>query len=279
MAEASRAQLLESVKGFLSSGDYSDLKITCQGEVFNVHKVVVCNRVEFFARAIRFPGKESNDANVDLPEDDPSVVKLLVQYMYEGEYDPVLPNGDATTSKPAMNVTPSWKKSKMMASGSASASNFPHTCNPESWAGPCTRLLCQHYRCGHHCNHDCGGFTCELCVPPTPPVSGSADQLLVHAQMYELADKYRVNDLTDLAKEKFRRACASFWDTKEFPIAANHAFCTTPDDDKGLRDVVFNTISDHMQLLEKPEIEAMMTQFGWLTFRLLKAKSKEHGWQ
>jgi hypothetical protein len=51
------------------------------------------------------------------------------------------------------------------------------------------------------------------------------------------------------------------------------------EEDKGLRDIVCKTISDHMSLLEKPEIEALMTEFNGLAFGLLKAKSKANDWK
>ncbi|KAI0573098.1 BTB domain containing protein [Pyrenophora tritici-repentis] len=69
MAQAmQRTELMES---FLTSGDYSDLVIKCGNETFNVHKVIVCTQVEFFARAIKFGGKETQENVIDLPDDDP----------------------------------------------------------------------------------------------------------------------------------------------------------------------------------------------------------------
>jgi hypothetical protein len=41
----------------LTSGEYSDLTIQCGDDVYKVHKVVVCTRAGFFARAIKFGGK------------------------------------------------------------------------------------------------------------------------------------------------------------------------------------------------------------------------------
>lgn len=97
--------------------------------------------------------------------------------------------------------------------------------------------------------------------------------------MYEIADKYGVVGLKDLTAEKFRRACQKFWDDATFAIAAHHAFSTTPDHDEGLRDIVSKTISDHMsELLKKPDIEALLTEFNGLAFGLLKAKT-EAGWR
>jgi hypothetical protein len=96
--------------------------------------------------------------------------------------------------------------------------------------------------------------------------------------MYEIGDKYDVVGLKDLAKEKFDRACRKFWDDDHFPIAANHAFSTTPEDDKGLRDIVCKTISDHVTLIQKPEVEALMMEFNGLAFGLFKAKALEQKW-
>jgi hypothetical protein len=41
----------------LVTGKYSDLVITCKDDSYSVHKVVVCNRADFFARAVKFGGK------------------------------------------------------------------------------------------------------------------------------------------------------------------------------------------------------------------------------
>ena len=76
-----------------------------------------------------------------------------------------------------------------------------------------------------------------------------------------------------------KRACAIFWDHDNFPIAANYVFSTTSDNDKGLRDIVSATISEHMVLLQKPEVEALMTEFNGLAFGLLKAKAARANWR
>jgi hypothetical protein len=41
----------------LTSGEYSDLTIKCGDDVYNVHKIIVCTRAGFFARAIKFGGR------------------------------------------------------------------------------------------------------------------------------------------------------------------------------------------------------------------------------
>ncbi|KAI4639934.1 hypothetical protein J4E93_008733 [Alternaria ventricosa] len=223
MAEAAQKQVLTSLKGFLESGAYSDLTITSGSDTFNVHKVIVCGRAEFFARTLKFAESDI----IDLPEDESAIVKLLVQYLYEGEYEPFLPDTGSTLNLSSVK------------------------------------------------------FNCEECnpsVPSLPLLNGKVDQLLLHAKMYEYADKYDVVGLKDLAIEKFSRSCKHFWDKDQFSVAAHHVFSTTVDTDKGLRDIVSATISAHMGLVKKPEVKVLMTEFNGLALGILEEKIIEHGW-
>jgi hypothetical protein len=202
--------------------------------------------------------KETETGKIDLPDDDREAVKLLVQYLYEADYEPKISNVAATNIKKT----------------SGFSYGFPHSChgcNPYYQQ----RNICPHHICGQQCDYDCYAFTCKICAPS---MEGSASQLLTHAQLYELADKYSVVGLKALCQEKFKHACLHFWNDENFSVAANYVFSTTPDHDKGLRDIVSTTISDHMVLLKKPEIEALMTEFNGLAFGLLKAKAAESKW-
>jgi hypothetical protein len=96
--------------------------------------------------------------------------------------------------------------------------------------------------------------------------------------MYEMADKYEVFGLKELAKEKFSRGCKHFWNTPDFAIAALHAFSTTPEKDNGLRDCVSRAIAANMQLIRKFKIRALLMKFNGLALGILDAKSKELGW-
>lgn len=109
-------------------------------------------------------------------------------------------------------------------------------------------------------------------------LNGTSDQLLHHAKMYEIADKYNVSGLKDLVKEKFARACDHYKDKPDFAIAAHHAFSTTPENDKGLRDIVSRTISANMELVQVPQVKVLMTESNGLALSVLEEKIKEHGW-
>jgi hypothetical protein len=216
--------------------------------------------------------QESAEGKVDLPEDDPKITKLLVQYIYEGEYEPKLPDGGCMPEECKEIVYTGHRNSNY-------TYKFPHTC-----IGHCTTRVCPHHMCPNHCAGKCTDLICQSCCPNTtrqvllPPANGDASQLMLHAQMYEIADKYDVTGLKELAREKFLRACAKYWNDDHFAPAAHHAFTSTSEDDYGLKKVVSSTISQHMALLKKPEVEALLTEFNGLALGLLKARATELGW-
>lgn len=224
-----------------------------------------------FAKTLRFPGKvrrcifvspadtntikEAQESLIDLSKHEPTIVKLLVQYLYESEYDPVLlPN-------PILPVT-----------NGVAAQEKAHTCD-ESCCDY-EYQICSHHHCGSQCSFNCSNFLCDHCLV----INGNADQLTTHSKMYEIADKYDVYGLKELCIEKYKRACLKFWDDNKFAESAYHAYTTTLTRDKGLRNVVCKTISEHMNLLKKPEVEDLMTEFNGLAFGLLFDKAEESGW-
>jgi hypothetical protein len=94
--------------------------------------------------------------------------------------------------------------------------------------------------------------------------------------MYEVGDKYGVHGLKELSREKFSDDCKPFWEAEGFAVAAKHAFSTTPEDNKGLRKVVLDTILQHMGLIRKPEIQALMLEFSGLAVDILLKRAGEH---
>jgi hypothetical protein len=92
--------------------------------------------------------------------------------------------------------------------------------------------------------------------------------------MYEIGDKYDVDGLKELAREKFAWMCTLFWNSAYFAPAAYYAYSTTPDEDKGLREVVSKTLFDHMDLIKKPEVEAVLNEFNSLAVGLLMMRMK-----
>ena len=82
--------------------------------------------------------------------------------------------------------------------------DFPHTCSPH-----CTMhfKVCPHHSCLKvTCGEACQGFVCYQCCA-VPFEEGGPELMVLHAKMYALGEKYVVEGLKTLAKEKFARAC------------------------------------------------------------------------
>ncbi|KAF3046783.1 hypothetical protein E8E11_009201 [Didymella keratinophila] len=97
---------------FKEDATFLDMTIKCGSDTYGVHKIVVASCAGVFAKALQFPGKEASENLIDLSENEPAIVKLLVQYPYEADYDPVL------LPTPALD------------SSGVAAQIAPHTCNP-----------------------------------------------------------------------------------------------------------------------------------------------------
>ncbi|KAH7091579.1 hypothetical protein FB567DRAFT_546290 [Paraphoma chrysanthemicola] len=197
--------------------------------------------------------KEAATNIINLPEDDPTIIKLLLQYLYTTEYDPNIPESDINT--PAQ-LQP-W---------------FPHTCGQSR---PCQMELCAHHTCEVNCANCCLRFTCQICSetptyrPAAVPEGGPA-QLLLHAKVYKVADKYDISSLKELAKDKFSRACYVYWmKEQDFADAAEHVFTSTPESDQGLRAFVMKTLIAHRVLVAAPVMKPFLQKRPELTYELL----------
>jgi hypothetical protein len=216
---------------------------------------------------------------IDLPEDNPAIVKLLIQYLYEAGYAPKLPvkvlTSELSASRPygfdiVRTVTQDEGRNTDF------TYDFPHSCKPKSKI--CKELcVCPHHVCTVCCNSSCRSFVCSKCTHPC--IIGAADQLITHAKMYEIADKYDVAGLKDLAQEKFKYASTMFWNDDAFPAAAHHALSTTMEEDKGLRDVISSTIADHTEnLVNKAEVRTLMAEHNGLALDVVLKGVNQHGW-
>lgn len=187
------------------------------------------------------------------------VVKLLIDFFYESEYEPKLPTIARETQTGRWTIT--------VRKATSYTYDCPHTC-----FGTCNytqRRVCEHHICGKDCRNDCVRFACKICTSPQPPDAESS-QLLTHSKMYEIGEKYDVPALKNLAREKFERACRKYWADAQFPIAALHSLSTTPDSDNRLRDVLCTTITEHHELLKNGAIETLLIEYPRFTFALVE---------
>ncbi|KAH7010870.1 uncharacterized protein B0I36DRAFT_341362 [Microdochium trichocladiopsis] len=95
-------ELIHSMQELHTSGRYSDFSIRSGDKLYRVHKAIVCPRSSFFATACDGPFKEGREGEVDLPEDDPQAVAMMMHYFYYLDYDiPRALPGNQDTAKAA----------------------------------------------------------------------------------------------------------------------------------------------------------------------------------
>ena len=99
----------------------------------------------------------------------------------------------------------------------------------------------------------------------------------MNARMYEIAERYGVIGLKDLAKYKFGVSCDLFWDNDTFTSTIDYVYSSTIDTDQGLRSVIRKTICKHIQIIKKDEIAAKLDELG-LAMAILEEKMEEQGW-
>lgn len=73
--------------------------------------------------------------------------------------------------------------------------------------------------------------------------------LILHAKIYTLTDKYEVLTLKDLSLRNYETATARDWNTPDFPDSIQIAYTTTPESDRGIRDIITKTATAHTQEL------------------------------
>ncbi|KAL0258078.1 hypothetical protein SLS55_007249 [Diplodia seriata] len=80
--------LSDALKGHwdnrFSGTKYTDLVVKCRGREYNVHRIVVCSQCDFFDNACKpdSPFVEARTGVIDLSEDPPELVEVLLAYFY-----------------------------------------------------------------------------------------------------------------------------------------------------------------------------------------------------
>ncbi|RDW81547.1 BTB/POZ domain-containing protein [Aspergillus mulundensis] len=80
--ESSGSLVLENMKNLFLTGKYADMKVTCQGFTFNVHRAILCSQSTFFDATVN-----RNFKTVDLPEDDLETIERVLSFLYFNYYD------------------------------------------------------------------------------------------------------------------------------------------------------------------------------------------------
>ncbi|OHW95376.1 homology to btb poz domain-containing protein [Colletotrichum incanum] len=99
--------------------------------------------------------------------------------------------------------------------------------------------------------------------------SGDIPDILLHAKVYAIAEKYAINGLKSLARANFGTTALRCWDTDDFLNAIDEAYTSTLDSDRGLRDIVLKVLAGHEELLDRDEMKKLLRRLGSLAYDLV----------
>jgi len=249
------------------NGDFTDFIISCGGQEFAVHSVVVGSACEFFAKSLKFTGKvrlgcsilqflaltpeqEAEERRIHLEDDDPEMIRRLVAYLYLGDYDP----SDELGIKVFGNI-----KQHETTTVAAPVCHVRRTMFDTSQAFD--ECACLAYNAG-------GILRDSMQV---------AEPLTIHAAMYALADKYQVTGLGEVAKGKFEKTLHHHYNSEDFVNAVEIAYTSTPESNRGLRDAVLKAflVCFQVNVTEIPGFEAKLETIDQLSLLLIKSWPKK----
>lgn len=291
-------------------GKYSDLTITCNNRQWACHRAIVCSRSGFFDGACSHQFRESQTGVIDLSEDDEEAVEQMIHCM-SGTIERYVGTGidnDRTDfyHLDYLNEQPQQAPSAMFRHRAYSDARKKATKKLDltQIQDP---LLAQ---AGFYNNPDPpmtppgsshgearSSFDIEGKSPRsptnarsgTPPLEadlGSEDEeyedeyesteseshLILHTQVYALAEKYDIAGLKQLAKRKFEIAVACYYDAPELADAIEFVYTSTIDSDRGLRDVILQLFRSHPQLANTQDIYAVIKETPTLALDLWKVE-------
>ncbi|KAK7419798.1 hypothetical protein QQX98_003171 [Neonectria punicea] len=86
MAPQKLKSFLSSLKDYYNTDTLSDVVVTCDGQEFKVHGVILSAHSKYFATALNGKWKESSEKKIEIKDFDASVVEAMLRFMYSFDY-------------------------------------------------------------------------------------------------------------------------------------------------------------------------------------------------
>ncbi|KAF5647368.1 hypothetical protein F25303_5234 [Fusarium sp. NRRL 25303] len=87
MAPQGVDEFLSSLKEYHNSETLSDVIVTCDGQEFKAHRVILSAHSKCFAKALNGEWKESSERKIEIKDFDPSIVEAMLRFIYSFEYN------------------------------------------------------------------------------------------------------------------------------------------------------------------------------------------------
>jgi hypothetical protein len=96
--------------------------------------------------------------------------------------------------------------------------------------------------------------------------------LLINTQVFIIADKYDIQDLKQLAREKYEDVVPHTWDSSSFVASLKLIYEETLESDRLLKDVAVNMAGQHMKkLVDREEFVDLCKNNGVIAFDVMMA--------
>ncbi|KAI8633281.1 hypothetical protein F5Y19DRAFT_417325 [Xylariaceae sp. FL1651] len=277
--------VLSSLSSLFLDEKFSDMTVTCKGCEFKVHRAIVCTQSPFFDKAISNGFKESMTRVIDLPDDDPDIFKLFLQFLYTGNYDDgVIP----TYGKPSSVALMRPEEVTRMLSRQPGVRVFKGEATPETpkddqgtlhETAQTVEEIDSEYLpeedeptepkeeydefSGAESEYGSGDFDDDYDYDPNPKITeisknsfesamgsiaNSHQDLLVSLRLYIMADKYDVPALRLLARDRFYRAAEFQWEFDDsFPDVVDELYSFTPETEVAMREIVCRLVGHRLK--------------------------------
>ncbi|KAL1856460.1 hypothetical protein Daus18300_010727 [Diaporthe australafricana] len=94
-------------------------------------------------------------------------------------------------------------------------------------------------------------------------------ELTFHSKVYTLAEKYWIYNLKDVAVQKFRIAASQDWSLDDFVSAAREVYTSTVDTDRGLKDVIVNTLCGRRGVMDEGLVKDLVKELHPLAYDMV----------
>lgn len=295
--DSPQQELMSALSTLHLGGKYSDLIVQCNTRQWAVHRAILCSRSAFFDGACSGQFREAETGIIDLSEEDEEAVEHMIHYFYHLDY--LSPPGEEPTPdvfrhrvQEAQRQRPqkldlSGITDPLFAQAAACVPPAPLT-PPTEVADPFARArqdsafgIDQSPRSpkaktrsrSPQCQvASASGSDSESDFENDEEYDTDDSHLLLHTKVYALAEKYDIPSLKNLAQRKFEMAMACFYDSPEFADAIEEVYCSTLDNDRGLRDVVLQAFRSHPQLASTQDVFEVIKHTPTLAFDLWKVE-------
>ncbi|KAI5361841.1 Putative BTB/POZ domain-containing protein [Septoria linicola] len=266
-------ELMHALAALHIGGKYSDLTIRCDHRQWAVHKAIVCPRSGFFDGACSHQFREAMTGVVDLSgEDDPNAVEQMIHYLYYLDYMSEDCQRGGHFDARHRRATPKEIDFSQIEDPLLAQAGFyekPASTKSTTTGGKIDQssslagVGAPQYNTRDPCDDEQSDTNDDVEL---------GSNLVLHAQIYALGEKYDIPSLKHLAIRKFEVAAACYYDSPELADAIDFVYRSTIDTDRGLRNVVLQMFKLHPQLANTQDIYATIRDTPGLALDLWKAE-------